>query len=182
MDKVCRSCGTLNDARNNLCIRCGESLEIDENKIYQNFHIKAISNKVLFIVFALIFTIFWYALIFYACPWLNGLLVGYVKDFIFKALNNRMVTNLILYGVYTLSLYIVNYIVIMITLDSILNRKVIKKETINALSLLIFTYMFASVTIMTLINFKSYIFVLAHLIVLLFMLPNIKIKLVKKTI
>ena len=43
-EKVCRRCGTLNDARSLMCVRCGSGLDVTEEQKYNMFKGNLISG------------------------------------------------------------------------------------------------------------------------------------------
>lgn len=182
-EKVCTICGTLNDERSLMCVRCGKALEISEEKKYQTFKNKMINEKLFLFLFAVLFLLYSFGVVFYVGPWFYDKLIWLGEKYIFNLFENSDVIFLSLEVIYTLFLCLVNYIAIAAILYSVIGSKLMKKSKLNGSCIFIFIYMILNFMLMTLYKNKfDYILIIKHFMSVIVMFPYIKEKILKRSI
>ena len=147
--KVCRRCATLNDSRSLMCVRCGGSLEITDEQKAEILKGRKISNFWFSILFVVLFTIYFYGIIFYVGPWFKEILQKFGESFIFDFYNNQTLTNITIEVIYVLCLLLLNSLVTILSLEVMVNNKLFDKNRINITSGFIFLYLFIGIPFLT---------------------------------
>ena len=182
-EKVCRKCGTLNNEKSMVCIRCGENLEIKEEDQYKLFKGKICSEKILSALYIILFSGYSYLVIYYVFPFLYEFLVNFSKSYIFDFYNNNLVTKITIETMFLTGMYLINFLVISIILDIIFNKRFIKRDKANSMSLIL--YFFKIILIAGLLFYKYQnpnIMMLEILISFLSIFPYIKRKIFKSSV
>ncbi|MBE6144218.1 MAG: hypothetical protein E7169_01440 [Firmicutes bacterium] len=183
MEIVCQRCGTLNNEKGIMCMRCGEKLETDAATKLDKFKGRIISEKLVAFLYIIIFTAYLYFINFYFSPWFNSGLFKFGNSFIFEYYNDPNLTNITLHVIYVMVLFIINYIATIVILELILRNKLIKREKVNMFCFSVGIYIFISVAFVTFIKFKfEYIYILKHLISFMAICPYINRKMMKRSI
>lgn len=182
-EKVCRRCGTLNHIKATMCIRCGENLEISEEDKYKLFKGKVCSEKLLSLFFIILFSGYLYLSIYYIFPFLYEILGEFSKSDIFEFYNNRILTKFAIETMYLVGMFLINYFVIAVILDIIFNKRFIKREKVNSMSLIL--YFFMTILIASILAYKyldNKALMLEILISFLAVFPYIKRKIFKRSV
>jgi len=182
-EKVCRRCGTLNDARSSMCVRCGETLEMPEEKKYELFKDKIISEKLLVFLFIILFTAYSFGAVFYAFPWVYNKLLWLVETYLFKTLGKLDLIYIMIEVLYALIVFLVNYAMVAIFLNSIIGLKLTKKRKLNGTCVVMFVYMILIFISMTIYKHKiDYLIIIEHFVSILMTFPYIKGRIIKRSI
>lgn len=182
-EKVCRRCGTLNDGRSLMCMRCGGMLEVTEEEKYGMFKGRLISGKMLSFLFVILFTAYLFGAIFYAGPWIDNKLLLFGETFIFDFYNNIDLTYITLEAIYTVCIFLMNSIAVSLIFYIISNSKVLKKVQVNPTRIFIYAYMLISVVLITVYKHQiDYVIILEHLVSIIIIFPYIKRKLFEKSV
>ena len=180
---VCRRCGTLNDERSLMCMRCGEMLEMTEEKKYEIFKGKMMSEKTLIFLFIILFTAYSFGIIFHAAPWIYSKLLSFGQTYIFNFYNNANLTYITLETMYTIFLVIINSIMFSLLIDIIINSKLIKRLTANSTCIIIFIYMILCFVSMTIYKHNlNYVIILEHLVSIIIIFPYVRKKIFRRSI
>jgi len=182
-EKVCRRCGALNDERSLVCVRCGEMLEISEEKKYEVFKDKMLSEKWFLFLFTILFLIYSFGAIFYIGPWLYNRLICLGEKYIFNLFEKLDLIFLSLEVLYTLFLSVVNYIAIAIILYSAISSKVMKRDKLNRTCIATYIFMILCFIIMTIYKHKfNYVIIIEHFMSIIIAFPYIKRIILKRSI
>ena len=182
-EKVCRRCGTLNNEKAMVCIRCGENLEIKEEDQYKLFKGKVCSEKVLSLFYIILFSGYLYSAIYYIFPWFYEMLGNFSESYIFEFYNNNLVTEIAVEAMFLIGMYIINFLAISVILDVIFNKRFIKRDKVNSMSLIL--YFFKTILIAGLLSYKypnPSMMMLEILIGFLSIFPYIKRKIFKSSV
>lgn len=181
-EKVCRRCGTLNDERQMMCVRCGEMLEVTEEKKYSLLKERMMSEKLLVFLFIILFAAYSYGIIFYAFPWIHEKLLLLGDTFIFEFYNNPKLTYIVTETIYTLCLYCSNFIAIFLIIETVINTKLIKRRKVNGTCTFIFFIILLCFGLMIIYKYKfDYVIIIEYLVSIIFLFPYIKKKIYKKS-
>jgi len=180
--KVCRRCGTLNDPRSLMCVRCGSGLENAEEQKYEILKHRLISGVTVVFLFILLFSAYSYGMFFYVMPWIKSKLLLFGETFIFEYYNNPTVTYVALETIYTLCLYFINYFIVVILLEMIIGSKIVKIGSVRKTNLFICLFMLISVVGLTYCKYElDYVVIIEHLVSIIVIMPYIKKKLLKRS-
>lgn len=181
-EKVCRRCGTLNDERQMMCVRCGEVLEVTEEKKYSILKERMMSEKLLVFLFIILFAAYSYGIIFYAFPWVYEKLLLLGDTFIFEFYNNPKLTNIVIETIYTLCLYCSNYMVVFLILEIVINTKLIKRGKVNGTCVSIYFLMLLCFISMVVYKYNfNYVIIIEYLVSIIFLFSYIKKKILKRS-
>ena len=182
-EKVCTRCGTLNNDKSLMCIRCGNSLEISEEKRRSIFKGKVRNEKLLGFIYIALFTVYLNLSVFYIGPWIANKVLGLSDIYVFEFYNNQMLTYVVLQTIFTIALFIINFIITYIILDIIFNKNFIKREKANSLCIFIYLYTTLSVALITYYKFNlNCDIMLEYLISFIAIFPYIRKKIFKRII
>ena len=182
-EKVCRRCGTLNDSRSLMCMRCGGMLEVTEEEKYGMFKGRLISGKVLSFLFAILFAAYSFGIIFFGLPFVKDKLFLLKDTFIFDFYNNANLAYIALESIYTVCVFLINFIAVALIFYVIGNMKVIKKVQVTRIRVFIYLYMLVCMALITICKYGfDYVIILEHLASIIVIFPYIKRKLLKKSV
>lgn len=183
MEIVCKKCGTLNPPQSIMCIRCGQFLETEKVKKYQNMKGKLVSGSKIVIMYVLLFIIYIISLVYIISPFITKMLEQFGNSYIFEFYNNSDLTKTALETIYTIIVFLVNYIFIAIILEIIMHNKVIEFKRIKNVSFSIYFLTIISFLTITYLKFDlNSLLMLEHVISAIIVFPYIKRKLLKKCI
>lgn len=182
-EKVCAKCGTLNDERSLMCVRCGQTLEVSEEKKYEMFKDKVLSEKLLVFLFVILFTTYSFGVIFYAFPWIHSKLLWFAETYIFNLFESLDLIYIMIEVLYSLLALLINYAVIAIIMYSIIGSKLTKSSKVNGTCIFIYVYMVLSFILMTIYKHKiDYVIIIEHFMSIIILFPYIKEKIIKRSI
>ena len=182
-EKVCRRCGTLNNEKSTVCIRCGFNLEITEEEQKKIFSGKVCSEKVSALFYIILFSGYLYSVIYYIFPLFYELLEKFSKSYIFEFYNNNLVTEIAIEVMFLTGMYIINFLAISVILDVIFNKRFIKREKANTMSLILYFFKTFLIGGLLFYKYKSpNMIMLEILISFLFVFPYIKRKIFKSSV
>lgn len=182
-EKVCRRCGTLNDSRSLMCVRCGESLEISEEKKYEMFKDKILSEKLLVFLFVILFTVYSFGVIFYAFPWVYDKLLWLIETYVLKLSEGLDLIYVMMEVLYSSIILLINYAVVAIILYSIIGSKLTKKSKLNGTCIFVFIYMILIFILMTIYKHNlDYVIIIEHFMSIIMTFPYIKGRIIKRSI
>ena len=182
-EKVCRRCGTLNNEKSTVCIRCGFNLELNEEEQKKIFNGKVCSEKVLSLFYIILFSGYLYSVIYYIFPFLYEILESFSKSYIFEFYNNNLVTEIAVEAMFLTGMYVINFLAISVMLDIIFNKRFIKRDKANTMSLIL--YFFKIILIAGLLFYKYQnpsMMMLEILVGFLVVFPYIKRKIFKSSV
>ena len=178
-EKICTKCGSLNDERSLVCVRCGETLEMSEEKKYKTFKNKLINEKLFLFLFIVLFLLYSFGLFFYIGPWFYNKLIWIGEKYLFSLFENLDLIFLSFEVIYTLFLGLINYIAIAIIIYSIINSKLMKKSKLNS-TCIIMTLTFIGMSIYK-HNF-DYVIIIESFMSLIITFPYIKRQILKRSV
>jgi len=182
-EKVCRRCGTLNDERSLMCVRCGETLEMSEEKKSEIFKGRILSEKTLIFLFVILFTAYSFGAIFYVFPWIYNKLIWVIETYMFNLFKKFDLIYIIIEVLYSLIIFLINYIAVAIILYYIVGSKLTKKSKLNGTCVFIFLYMILCFILMTIYKHKiDYVIMIEHLMSVIITFPYIKRRVIKRSI
>lgn len=182
-EKVCTKCGTLNDSRTLMCIRCGANLEMSAENKYAMFKGKMINETWFLILFAFIFGAYAFGTVVYVFPWIHDKLVWLCDEYVFNFYGKSDIIYIALEVIYSLIICLLNYATIAIILYSMLSSKFMKRSKFNILSVLMFCFIVLSFLGLTIYKHGlNIVIIIEHLISVLFVFPYIKGRLLKRSI
>lgn len=182
-EKVCRRCGALNDERSLMCVRCGETLEMTEEKKYEVFKGKMLSSKLFLFLFAVSFIVYSFGVIFYGFPWIYDKLLWLGETYIFNLYEELNILYIMLEVLYTTIVFVFNYATIAIILYSVIGSRLMKKSKLNGTCTFVFIYMILSFILMTIYKHKlDYIIIIEHFMSIIITFPYIKMKILRRSI
>ena len=181
-EKVCRRCGTLNDSRSLMCVRCGAGLEISEEEKYEILKGRLASGLKIFLLFAIFFGAYIYGMLSYITPWFDDKLLLLGESFVFEFYNNETLTYIILEVIYTLCLSLVNFVTVVLLLEMIINNKLLRINRVNIIYWFISLFVLLETGILTYyLHGSNYIIIIEHLVSVAVTIPYIKKKLHKRS-
>ena len=181
-EKVCTRCGTLNDERSLMCVRCGETLEMSEENRYKTFKGKMLNEKLFLFLFMILFLFYSSGMIFYVSPWLQNQLLLLSEKYLIGVFGNSYWILVSLEIIYTIFLSVANYIAIAIILYSVLGTKLMKKSQLNSSCIIIYVFMILSFMIMSIYQHKlNYTIIIEHFMSLIMTFSYIKMKILKRS-
>lgn len=180
MELVCKKCGTVNKDKSIICMRCGSTLDTDKVTEYINIKGKTVSGISIILPFIIIYTAYLVLSIVLFAPYLNNLLFNFRSSFIFEFYNLPILTEFIINGIYIATLFIINLMVVMLTLELISTKKLIELKRVKKCYIVMWGYLITASLLITAIKYKFDLsFLLKHLISILPILPYIKRKCLK---
>lgn len=183
VEKVCRRCGTLNDERSLMCVRCGGMLDVAEEQKYDLFKGRLISGKSLSFFFVVLFTMYLFGMVFYGGPWLEGKLLLFWEKYMLPFYNNANLTYITFETVYTIVILLINSIAVSLIMYMLTSTKLLRKYDTNSTRIFICIYVLVSAVLMTVLKHQlNYIIILEHLISVILILPRINKRILKISI
>lgn len=182
-EKVCRRCGTLNDERSLMCMRCGDMLDVSEEKKYAIFKGKMISEKLFLFLFIILFVAYSFGMIFYAAPCLYEKIVLFGNEYVFNFYHNPILTKIVSEVIYTICLLLINLIFVSLIIDIVINAKLIKRNKVTSTCVVMFIAMTLSFISLTIYKYKfNYVIILEHFASLIVAYPYISRKVFKRSV
>lgn len=181
MEIICPKCGTSNDEKGMMCMRCGQILETEKTKESESAKGNFASSTVLAIIYILLFTGYLCALIFLAVPFGNELLLKLENSFVFEFYNNATLTKIAIETIYTVGMFLLNYIFIAIILEIITHNKMVDLKGVKTFTIITSIYAVVSMVIITyLTSGLNYLLLGEHLLSLVTIFPYVKRKMLKR--
>lgn len=181
MEIVCPKCGTSNDEKSMMCMRCGQILETNSTKESENVKGNLTSSIGLAIVYILLFTGYLCALIFLAVPFGNELLLKLENSFVFEFYNNATLTKIAIGTIYTMGMFLINYIFIALILEIITHNKLVDLKGVKSFTIITSIYAVISMVVITyLTSGLNFLLLGEHLLSLVTIFPYVKRKMLKR--
>lgn len=179
VELVCKKCGTVNNDKSIICMRCGSSLDTDKVTEYINIKGKTVKAKSIVLPFIIIYTLY-AVLSVLLSSYLISFLDNFRNSFIFEFYNIPLLTEFVINGIYVAILFILNLVVTVVSLELISTQKFIELKHVKMCYRVICGYMIIALFIITIIKYRlDIIILLEHLISLVPVFPYIKRKCLK---
>lgn len=181
MEIICQKCGTSNDEKSMMCMRCGQILETDATQKYSSIKGNLTSGTLLSVFYILLFTAYLCLLIFLVVPFGNDLLVQLENSFVFEFYNNATLTKIAIETIYTMSMFVLNYIFIAIILEIITHNKMVDLKSVKSFTIITSIYAVISIVVITyLTSGLNYLLLGEHLLSFVAIFPYVKRKMLKR--
>lgn len=181
-EKVCKRCATLNDSRSLVCVRCGNELDETGEQKYDILKKRMMPSTLFVILFSIIFAICSYGLVFYVGPWFYDKFSSLGQTFIFDFYNNPKLMFLLIELAFTISISIINYVVVVLILEVVIGSKLLKKSKTTITTLSVYIFMLLIIGGMIIKKYSSIdIALLEYLISTVMVFPYIKKKILKRS-